>query len=255
MEHGNFTGLAHNYSEYRPAYSHSVLQALISLLNKPAQECDLADVGAGTGIWTRMLATINPASITAVEPNEDMRQIGIRDSIHTKINWQNGTGENTTLLSNSADMVSMASSFHWVNFENGCKEFHRVLKDNGRFVALWNPRLIEANPILKELEDYLLVLKPDIKRVSSGRADFVSTLTDNLYKTKLFNDIIYLEGRHTALVTPAQYIGAWRSVNDVQVQLGAEKFEQFIEYIQENLNNYKKIEVTYLTRAWSALKI
>lgn len=254
MKHGNFTGLAEKYSSYRPGYSCSVLTAITSLLKKPISECDFVDVGAGTGIWTRMLCEKNPLTVTAVEPNEDMRQFGIKDSVHTKINWQDGNGENTGLPNNSVDMISMASSFHWVDFEKGTQEFHRVLKDNGRFVALWNPRLVENNPLLKEIEDYLLILNPDLKRVSSGRSGLVEVLTEKLYQSKLFTDVVYLEGRHTAQVTPQDYIGAWRSVNDVQFQLGTEKFENFIDHIEKKLSNSAFVEVTYLTRAWSALK-
>lgn len=254
MKHGNFTGLAQKYSNYRPRYSQTVLNALISLLKKPVAECDFVDVGAGTGIWTRMLAEMNPSTIIAIEPNDDMRQVGEFDSEQTKIIWQKGSGEVTNLLNNSVDMVTMASSFHWVDFKNGCKEFHRILRDGGRFVALWNPRLIEVNSILKELEDYLFVLKPDIKRVSSGRSGLVENLTNELYDTKLFDDIVYVEGRHVVSISPDQYIGAWRSVNDVQFQLGPDKFEKFIEYISKNLSEHKTVDVTYLTRSWSALK-
>ena len=37
-------------------------------------------------------------------------------------------------------------------FDKATSEFSRVLKPDGCFVALWNPRLIEANPLLVEIE-------------------------------------------------------------------------------------------------------
>ncbi len=46
----------------------------------------------------------------------------------------------------------MASSLHWANFDKACDEFHRILRPGGVFVALWNPRFIEANPLLVEIE-------------------------------------------------------------------------------------------------------
>jgi ubiquinone/menaquinone biosynthesis C-methylase UbiE len=254
MKHGNFSSLASNYSDYRAGYSQSVLKTLTSLLGKEISSCDFADIGAGTGIWTRMMNNVGPASIVAVEPNDSMRTIGIRDSESTKINWIKGSGEITTLQNNSVDMVSMASSFHWVDFEKGCSEFHRILRDNGRFVAIWNPRLIEENPLLSEIEGHLLTLKPDLKRVSSGRSGLVETLTDKLYQSKLFTDVIYIEGRHTITIDVEHYIGAWKSVNDVQFQLGKDKFEEFLQYTKEKLSALSTVDVTYLTRAWSALK-
>lgn len=255
MKHGNFTGLAEKYSAFRPSYSYSVLNSLVALLGKSIQACHIADIGAGTGIWTRMLSENSPASLVAIEPNDDMRSFGIKDSESTNIVWKSGSAEHTGLADHSVDMVSMASSFHWADFDKACHEFHRILKENGRFVALWNPRLVEANPILQEAEEYLKVLKPDIKRVSSGKSGITETIVDKLYATELFTDVIYVEGRHTVSLDPKTYIGAWRSVNDVQFQLGADRFEQFIVHLNDKIGQHSAIDVTYLTRAWSALKL
>ncbi|MFD6951333.1 methyltransferase domain-containing protein [Nocardiopsis sp. NPDC060348] len=53
-------------------------------------------------------------------------------------------GEDTGLPSHSCDIVTMASSFHWVDFDAGLKEFHRILRPGGWFVALGVTRLIEV---------------------------------------------------------------------------------------------------------------
>ena len=252
--HGNFTGLAELYSSYRPGYSTKVLDALLGLLKKEASDVRAADVGAGTGIWTRMIAERGLASVTAVEPNDDMRQQGEKDSQGTIINWLKGNGEQTGLADQSCDLVSMASSFHWVDFEKGCREFCRVLKKDGWFVALWNPRQVSRSPLLQEIEDYLLVLKPDLKRVSSGASGLTDHLKEKLRDVGLFKETMYMEIPHSIHITPEHYIGAWRSVNDVQVQLGPEKFEEFIKFASEKMQGKKEIEVHYLTRAWAAQK-
>jgi hypothetical protein len=49
-------------------------------------------------------------------------------------------------------IVRMASSLDSTDFDNACDEFHRILRPGGVFVALWNPRFIEANPLLVEIE-------------------------------------------------------------------------------------------------------
>jgi ubiquinone/menaquinone biosynthesis C-methylase UbiE len=252
MKHGDFTGLAESYARYRPGYSDSVLTALLALVAKPIAQMDAADVGAGTGIWTVMLASKGCRSVTAVEPNDDMRRQGQEVTRTQGVKWQNGSGEATGLAAASADFLSMASSFHWVDFDKGIKEFARVLRPGGRFVALWNPRLIEANPLIAETEDYLRVLCPDIKRVSSGRSGITEKLTDMLSGRPEFEDAIYMEGRHVRHQTVDEYVGAWRSVNDVQVQLGPESFERFLEHVRSRLSAVPRVEITYLTRAWAA---
>jgi ubiquinone/menaquinone biosynthesis C-methylase UbiE len=252
LKAGDFTGLASDYSQHRPDYCSSVLKALLGLIGKPTAEVDFVDVGAGTGIWTRMVHAAGVRSVTAVEPNEDMRHNGIADSQHTKINWLAGSAGATGLPDASADWLSMASSFHWANFDTATQEFHRVLRLGGRFTALWNPRMIEVNPLLVEIEAHLDTLRPNIKRVSSGRSGITETLTEQLWVSPYFDDVLYLEGRHVIEMTPERYIGAWRSVNDLRVQLGPEKFGAFLAFVEQRIEGLQVIESTYLTRAWSA---
>jgi ubiquinone/menaquinone biosynthesis C-methylase UbiE len=255
LKAGDFTGLASDYSQNRPDYSASVLNALLGLLKKPATEIDFADVGAGTGIWSRLVYGKGVRSTIAVEPNEDMRTNGISDSADTNIHWQAGNAEQTGLTDSSFDWLTMASSFHWANFEVATREFHRVLRSGGRFTAIWNPRLIEVNPLLVEIEAHLDTLRPNIKRVSSGRSGITETLTEQLWDSPYFEDVVYLEGRHVIEMTPERYMGAWRSVNDLRVQLGPEKFNEFLLFVEKRISGLNIIETTYLTRAWSARRM
>ncbi len=75
MKHGDFTSLAENYAQYRPGYSPFVLDVFCSLAK--GKEC--ADIGAGTGIWSRQLAG-RGIKVTAVEPNDAMRSAGIKQT-------------------------------------------------------------------------------------------------------------------------------------------------------------------------------
>lgn len=249
---GDFTGLSKDYSANRPNYSVSVRDALVGLLKKNPDDLDFADIGAGTGIWTRMVAELNFSSVVAVEPNGDMRSEGVKDSQIAGIRWIEGSAERTTLPDASIDWVTMASSFHWADFDSATLEFHRILREGGRFTALWNPRLIEVNPLLVEIENHLLELRPDVRRVSSGRSGLTETLTDRLEDSPWFEDVVYIEGRHTVEMSPERYLGAWRSVNDVRVQLGPEKFQQFLSFVEQRVSELSSIQATYLTRAWSA---
>lgn len=251
---GDFSGLSSAYSKNRPDYSESVLNAVLGLHSINRENLRAADIGAGTGIWTRMLHDAGVTNIVAVEPNDDMRNQGEADNNGKPIKWSKGSAEITGLPESNYDFVSMASSFHWANFDVATKEFHRILNPGGRFVAIWNPRLIEVNPLLVQIENHLKQLKSDIKRVSSGRSGITETLTEKLNSSEYFQDVVYLEGRHEIEMTKDRYIGAWKSVNDLQVQLGEKKFMDFISYVEESTSTLETITATYLTRAWSALK-
>lgn len=63
---GEFTGLAEDYSKYRPDYCPSVLNGLLGLIEVPVSEVEFVDVGAGTGIWSRMVYDKGVKSVTAV---------------------------------------------------------------------------------------------------------------------------------------------------------------------------------------------
>ena len=248
LKHGDFTNLAEDYAKYRPEYSRSALEALLSLVNK--EVIDFADVGAGTGIWTRMVANHPKVNVAyAVEPNDNMRQFGKNND--SLIIWQKGSGEDTGLKNDSFDLVSMASSFHWVDFDKGMKEFARILRPGGRFVALWNPRYMEDNQVLVDIENKLKELMPDMKRVSSGKSKFVEELTNKFLSCEDFDDLVFMEGRHSVNLTKEQYVGAWQSVNDIQYQLGEKKFVEFMDYVQQKIAPLEYVKSTYLTRAWS----
>ena len=108
-----------------------VLDTILGIL--PSHTIQGADVGAGTGIWTKMLVNKN-ISMDAVEPNDAMRLEGTK--FVPQINWVKGSAEQTGLQANNYDFVSMASSFHWANYELVMKEFQRILKPNGYFISI-----------------------------------------------------------------------------------------------------------------------
>src|ERR1700693_43585 len=76
-------------------------------------------------------------------------------------------------------------------------------------------------------------------------------LTEMLWAKPGFDDVVYLEARHTFGQTPVQYLGAWRSVNDVHVQLGPDLFAKFLSFVEHKTAGLSQIETTYLTRVWS----
>lgn len=252
MQLADFTTLAPTYSRYRSGYSESVREALLALPGRPVSELDLADVGAGTGIWTRMLAARGPRSLVAVEPNAAMRAAAEEDSAGLGIEWRAGSGEDTGLAERAFDMVSMASSFHWVDFERGTAEFRRILRPGGWFVALWNPRLLERSELHVEIESWLLELEPGLVRNSSGASGRTEALMERLGEHPAFDDLRYLEGEHEVRQSPEQFLGAWRSVNDVQAQLGPERFATFLERVERRIAGLEHITTTFWTRAWAA---
>ncbi len=77
-------------------------------------------------------------------------------------------------------------------------------------------------------------------------------MTERLTESNYFEDVVYIDGRHVIKMDPERYIGAWKSVNDLQVQLGEDLFNEFIQYIRKRIEKTEVIEATYWTRSWFA---
>lgn len=250
IAHGDFTRLADSYARHRPGYSPFVLDALVGLCGRPPHEVRAVDVGAGTGIWSRLLAERGFA-VTAVEPNDAMRGHG-ESAAGPAIAWKAGSAEDTRLPDACADLVCMASSFHWPDFGSAVAEFRRILRPGGLFAALWNTRIIKGSRLLEEIEAELYRLAPHIKRVSSGRSEFCAGLSERLRGHAAFEDVLYLEGVHVEQQPPERYLGLWESVNDVRAQAGEGAFGAFLEYVRRTTAKLPFIEAPYLTRMWVA---
>ena len=250
MKQGDFSGLAGLYSAYRPGYSRNWVTLLRRLLKAGGSEPRIADIGSGTGIWTRMLCDLGPGELRAVEPNDDMRRQGEADSVGLPIVWQPGSAEATGLADGSFDLVTMASSFHWADFDRAMAEFHRIAAPGGLFFCLWNARNLAKMPRIREIEDYQHRLGAGVERRSSGSSAYVEALADKLRQSACVADCIYVECERVERQTVDRYVNAWRSSNDVQAQLGAEKFAKFVAHLRRELASTSTIDVHYRDRGW-----
>lgn len=132
---GRFTARAGDYARHRPDYPAAALDAILDGLG-PAAGLAAADVGAGTGILSRMLAD-RGLRVTAIEPNAAMRE-AIRPE--GRIQVVEGRAERTGLGDGTVDLVTCAQAFHWFEPRAALAEFARVLRPGGRLAILWNER-------------------------------------------------------------------------------------------------------------------
>ena len=249
---GDFSGLASNYSAYRPSYCSSIRDAILAIAGKPSSDMQIADLGAGTGIWTRMMSDKQGISVSAVEPNFDMLTQGELDSEGLPITWYQAPAEETGLGDNQFDLVTMASSFHWVDFEKGLSEISRISKPQGWFVALWNPRVLDKDPLISKIENKVFELAPDINRKSSGRSNFTENLGHRFEQHEKIDKTMYMEATHFKTFLKEEYLGVWLSVNDIPAQMGPKKWQNFLSFIEETLQDVEVVNAEYLTRSWLA---
>ena len=163
-----FSDRVEDYVRYRPGYPPEVLDLLRA-------ECGLrpshivADIASGTGMFTRLLLE-NGNSVFAVEPNTEMREMGIRLlEPYNRLVSIAGTAEETTLGSASVDFVTAAQAAHWFDLPRARAEFARILRPEGWCVLIWNERRAETTPFLRDYEQLLLTYGTDYKEVRHER--------------------------------------------------------------------------------------
>lgn len=142
QEHAqSFARDAGGYDAHRPGYPDATVRWLLD------DARDVVDAGAGTGKLAAALAA-HGARVTAVDPLPEMLAV-LRENI-PGVTALEGTGEDLPVPSGSADLVTFAQAWHWVDPERATAEALRVLLPGGRLGLVWNTR-DESVPWVAEL--------------------------------------------------------------------------------------------------------
>jgi SAM-dependent methyltransferase len=129
---------AADYEKGRPSYPDDVLRVLRTSCGL-GPSCDVVDVAAGTGKFTRLLESCSPRSVVAVEPVAGMRAELVAKS-GPSVRAVEGTAQATGLADGCADLVTVAQAFHWFSTDEAAGELARVLRPGGWLALVWNTR-------------------------------------------------------------------------------------------------------------------
>lgn len=159
-----FSNRVRDYVRYRPSYPSAVIELLQT-------ECGLepgipvADVGAGTGIFSRLLHGAG-AQVFAVEPNAPMREAAEAE-LEGRPGYESldGTAEATGLPDQSVAIVTCAQAFHWFANAASVAEFRRILRPDGWVLLVWNVRDELSTPFGAAYEALLRDYVPDYENV------------------------------------------------------------------------------------------
>jgi ubiquinone/menaquinone biosynthesis C-methylase UbiE len=165
-----FSDRVDDYVRFRPDYP-KALMAWLQAEQGFASGSEVADIGAGTGISSKMLLDAG-CRVIAVEPNAPMRAAAehwLGD--HAGFEAVDGRADATGLADASVDRVTVAQAFHWFDPRTTRREFARILRPGGRAAVWWNSRRLAGTPFLEGYEALLQRWGTDYVSVAERYAD------------------------------------------------------------------------------------
>ncbi|AZS47786.1 MULTISPECIES: class I SAM-dependent methyltransferase [Microbacterium] len=132
----SFGAQAGDYELGRPEYPFEAVAWMLERM--PADSRRVADVGAGTGKLTRMLAQAPDAEVVAIDPDSEMLATlrGAVPGVPTFV----GSAERLPLPDASVDAVVLGQAWHWVDPVAGSTEIGRAVRSGGVLGLIWNIR-------------------------------------------------------------------------------------------------------------------
>ena len=250
--HQAFNELAQAYSTAQPDYP----EALWAALRDAVADCPVpqvaADVGSGTGISTRQLATALPEwHVIGVEPGEAMRAQAAEDSRGTDIEFVCGSAEEMPLEAASVGLVVAAQVLHWLDHSRFYAEARRVLAPGGTIGIAQINRSWPDSPLLADYENFLEEHSPGYSR-EYCQFDVVAELAAAGFA--------HVRHMHSAWILPTTHEGfvdMARSSTKLQAAvavLGESHVDGVLRTLLEQHHPSGKFEVPYISDLFTGVR-
>lgn len=237
-----FAGRADQYARFRPDYPTAAIDAVLERSGDAGQRL-IADVGAGTGISSRMLAMRN-TTVIAVEPNLSM--IGAAEA-RERVHYVAAGAEATGIADGSMDLVSCFQAFHWFDPDPALAEFRRILKPGGGLALVWNQR--DRDDPFTEAYSQLVH-----EFAMSHPAEERSGVADPIFSTSYFRDAERLTFPHLQELSSDALVGRARSTS--YLPSAGEPFDKMVSRLRELHANWADgrsiVRLAYRTEVYRA---
>jgi ubiquinone/menaquinone biosynthesis C-methylase UbiE len=166
-----FTGAGGAYARHRPGYPDALVDWVLERAGVGVGD-RVADVGCGTGIFTRLVAT-RGRDVVGIDPNQDMLAQAIAAG---GASYRLAEAAATGFEAHSVALVTVAQAFHWLERGAALAEFARILRPGGRVAAIYNlrgegPFMDAYDALLRRFSDRYRVVESWEDTLAALRAD------------------------------------------------------------------------------------
>jgi SAM-dependent methyltransferase len=240
-----FDGLTEHYRRHRPDYPSEIVEWMIHRLGvRPGGQ--VADVGAGTGIFTRHLIAAG-LRVCAVEISEEMAS-QLQSERHPGLTFVCGRAEALPLADCSLDALFAAQAFHWFDPDVALPEWRRALVPRGGVGLVWNDRDVERSAFCRDYEALI------VERNPAHRLGYRNLPVEEiLLASGLFTDVESRVVEHLWRLDHAGMIGFSRSVSYIVNAMDGETLEGFFAELKRLLARHfpdGAVEILLRCRAW-----
>lgn len=241
-----YDGSAVGYDEYRPRYPERVFGILSRYHVAALPLRSAADIGSGTGIFSRQLMESVPSieTLICVEANSDMVAVAKeRSSVFRGLNVLAGFAESLPLPDCFCDLVTAATSANWFDRPLFYDEAARVLKPSGTLLLLQNKHRYWESTLLDDFASFQEHHIPGYRRGlysdfsgGYGKADFEAELRSR-------SDLLAVEHHRVEwrqTITANQFRGYCYSMGHIKKAIAqsgataiAEEFDALLERHQD----------------------
>lgn len=226
-----FTGLASHYRSGRPTYPPALVTYLYTTAGLTPTDA-IADIGAGTGIWSEALLR-QGNTVYSVEPNDDMRHMAAATlQAYSKAHIIKGTAEETTLPDHAVAWVTAAQAFHWFDPVLFRRECQRILQEKGKAALIWNIR-DQSAPVHQDSYAIYQTYCPNFKGFHNGLMH-----DDSRIQTFFGGPYTYITFDNPIVYTEDTFIQRHLS-NSYSLRPTDEHYDSFITALQQLFHRYE----------------
>lgn len=218
------------YKRFRPEYPSSLFKIILKNVKKPYLKA--LDIGAGTGLSTKILSDIFE-TVVAIEPDKKMTA---RAGFGENVQVINDCTENVDFDNDPFDLITAGNSFYWIDAETVLEKMHGWLKPDGVIAAYrYNMPLTDNEEINK------IIISESERNWDKFRHERVKD-TDYTYRSikssPLFYNVRRMSIENIEILTPEELVGFFSSTSYMSAYIRS--LDNREEYLNRFLNKIKE---------------